>query len=494
MRNESRQGDLILVHLYQNTEEGHVIFYTMKDKLFFYTLLAILLRRYGIKLVAMSIMPDHYHLLVYAHDIQELRPFARDLNSIFAKEFNQSAGLSGKVFKVPMGFAAKKGIKERMSAINYVHNNPVVKKLDRSCSTSTWNFLAYSKSANPFSEKIHRNRCRTALRKSLCIVDSMVNNGQWLNYPTLDRIFDPLSKEEKAQLFDYIATKYHTIDYESAAAYFGGVDKMIASAEMNSGAEYEIQETFETRDDRPYLRMAATLLEEGICKKDVKEVLALNYGTRLDLLTLLRARSMASFRQMEKFLHLHEGTMNANKKTANIIALTGFMGSGKTTVGRELADALGCAFLDLDEEVSKTTGDSVSKIFQKKGERAFRKLEISTLRKVLRRAQEKPKGSGWDLVLALGGGTILKPEARSLLVGHSFIIYLKADADTLVKRLSGQTSQRPLLAGQDLEARIHDLLSKREETYRKAAGLTIEVDGKTATDITGEIIRTINRE
>lgn len=490
----------MLVHVYQNTEEGHVIFYTMKDKLFFYTLLAILLRRYGEKAVALSIMPDHYHLLVCGNSGDELRPLVRDLNSIFAKGFNKSAGLSGKVFKEPMGFSVKKGVKEMISAINYVHNNPVVKRLDSSCSRSTWNFLAYAKGPNPFSVKLVRNRCSAAMRRSLSIVDSLEKSGRWLNYPTLDRLFDLLLPEEKKQLFDYIATRYHAIDYEGAASFFGSVDNMIAAADMNSGSEYDIDEVFETRDDRSYLRMASALLEEGICKKDVKEVLGMNYGSRLDLFTVLRARTMASFRQMEKYLHLHEGTMKAKKSAANIIVMTGFMGSGKTTVGRELAHTLGCKFLDLDEEVAKADGRSVPGIIREDGEPAFRKLEISTLRRVLRSTRKTPgkdckdsnrRDTVWDLVLALGGGTIMKPEARSLLVGHSFIVWLKAGADTILEHLSGDVSGRPLLSGKDIRGRICRLLDKRRETYRKTADLTVQTDGKEPSVITQEIIQKI---
>lgn len=490
MQENRPQTDLPLVHVYQNTEEGHVIFYTMKDKLFFYTLLAILLRRYGIKLVAMSLMPDHYHLLLQAFSTDELRPLARDLNSTYARRFNQSAGISGKVFKGPMGFSVKKGVKERMSAINYVHNNPVVKKLDRRCASSTWNFLAFAKCPYPFSEKPDRSRCRIALRRAMRMVDSLEKNGEWLDYPTLNRLFDPLTKEEKLQLFDYAVSRYKAIDYESAAAYFGSVDNMIESAEMNSGAEYDIDEVFDTRDDRPYLRMAAALLDEGICTKDVKEVLAMNYGTRLDLFTMLRARSMASFRQMEKFLHLHEGTMKA-KDAANIIALTGFMGAGKTTVGRELAHALDCPFMDLDEEVGKAAGKPVPTIIREDGEATFRKLEISTLRRVLRRARKR-RDNSWDLVLALGGGTIMKSEARSLLIGNSYIIWLKAGAETLLERLSGDVAGRPLLEGNDLPGRINSLLAKREETYFRTADLTVEVDGKDAAATAGEIIKSLH--
>lgn len=509
MEQSKRQGDLPLVHVYQNTEEGHLIFYSMKDKLFFYTLLASMLRRYGKRVVAMSLMPDHYHLLIPASSGIELRPLLRDLNSIYAKDFNREAGTCGKIFKQPIGLSVKTGIKERMSAINYVHNNPVVKKLDRDCAQSTWNFLAYAKSANPFSDKILRKKSRRALRRSLGIVDSLENRGEWLGYPTLDRLFDPLHSEEKMQLFDYIVTKYHAIDYEAAAAYFGSVDGMISAARINSGSEYDINEVFDTRDDRPYLRMAAALIDEGICTKDVKEVLSLPYGTRLDLLTLLRARSLATFRQMEKFLHLHEGTMKAKKDAANILVLTGFMGSGKTTAGRELARSLGCPFLDLDEEVQKAAGKSIPRIFQEDGEPAFRKQEFRTLQKTFKSAHKSAShdNKAWDLVLALGGGTIMRSQARSLLEGRCFLVYLKASLETLQKNLAGQTADRPLLAGKVAStrkgfairknspaARMASLLSKREAVYNVAGDLTVETDRKGVKGIVNAIERELTAQ
>jgi|GEM_PF-116314 len=524
-----------LIHVYQNTEEGHVIFYTMKDKLFFYTLVAVLLKRYGLKAVSISLMPDHYHLLVYAWSGEELRPFVRDLNAIYAKGFNRSAGITGKMFREPVGFAVKTGVKERMSAINYVHNNPVVKKLDRSAASGTWNFLAYAKSPNPFSAKIQRNRCRLVLRKALSEVDSLERQGRWLSPPVLDRLFAPLSREEKQQLFDYIASKYAAIDYNDAAAYFGSVDAMISAADQNSGSEYDIDEIFETRDDRPYLTLAAVLLEEGICRDDPKEVLARPYGERLDMFTVLKARSGATFRQMEKFLHLHEGSLFARKKTARvspytrqaagrqakIIALTGFMGSGKSTVGKMLAERLGCTFADLDEAVEQAAGKSVRQIFAEDGERAFRKLEVSTLRRMIQnpaglggkgaeRTGAKPAG----LVLALGGGTVMQPEAGKLLEGRCLCVYLKASADTLTERLEGAgAAARPLLAGggptdtsrsgttqgsapgdgpgavpsASLHARIAALLAEREAVYSSAAAITVPVDGLTPEEVVSRI-------
>ena len=537
-------AELPLVHVYQNTEEGHVIFYTMKDKLFFYTLVAVLLRRYGLKAVAISLMPDHYHLLVYAWSGEELRPFVRDLNAIYAKGFNRSAGITGKMFREPVGFAVKNGVKERMSAINYVHNNPVVKKLDRSAASGTWNFLAYAKSPNPFSAKISRNRCRLALRKALGEVDVLERQGKWLSPPVLDRLFEPLAKEEKLQLFDYIASKYAAIDYGDAAAYFGSVEAMISAAEQNSGSEYELNEIFETRDDRPYLTMASVLLEDGICRKDPKEVLSRPYGERLDMFTVLKARSGATFRQMEKFLHLHEGSLFARKKTTRVspytrqaagrrpkvIALTGFMGSGKSTVGRVLAEKLGWAFADLDAAVEQAAGKSIPQIFAEDGEKAFRKLEVSTLGIILKApgrfaakgagaaeasARDGDAGKGAGLVLALGGGTVMQPAARKSLEGRCRCIYLKATADTLAERLEGtEAAARPLLAaaatppalratsprsGEELvqhrhgeefslRGRIETLLEEREAVYSAVAALTVSVDGLSPEDIASRIM------
>ena len=160
-----------------------------------------------------------------------------------------------------------------------------------------------------------------------------------------------------------------------------------------------------------------------------------------------------------------------------LIALTGFMGSGKTSVGRLVADALGCPFLDLDEIIVKKAGRSIPEIFQADGEKGFRRLEKDALEKTVAKYAEN------TAVLALGGGTVTVPGAVKLLQEKTLCIYLEADIDTLIAHLQGQTEGRPL-ADENMAAR----LAQREPLYREAAHVTIETAGLTPEEITDEII------
>ena len=151
------------------------------------------------------------------------------------------------------------------------------------------------------------------------------------------------------------------------------------------------------------------------------------------------------------------------------------MGSGKTTVGRIVADALGCPFLDLDEVVAKSEKCSIAVIFATKGEEYFRRVEEKALADVL------AKYAQGDLVLALGGGAILSASSRALLQSRSLCIWLDAPAELLWSRVS--RSSRPL-ANADFTTR----LESRRPLYAEAAHITIDTDGLTAQDIADEII------
>ena len=123
------------------------------------------------------------------------------------------------------------------------------------------------------------------------------------------------------------------------------------------------------------------------------------------------------------------------------------MGSGKTTVGRIVADALGCPFLDLDEVIVKKAGRSIPEIFEADGESGFRRLEKQALEKTVAKYAES------TVVLALGGGTVTIPGAVELLQQKTLCIYLQAPLETLEARLEGQKDGRPL-AGEGLAERL----------------------------------------
>ena len=160
-----------------------------------------------------------------------------------------------------------------------------------------------------------------------------------------------------------------------------------------------------------------------------------------------------------------------------MITLTGFMGSGKTTVGKVLADFLGCPFMDLDDLVVKKAGKSIPDIFAQDGEPAFRLLEAQMLRKTVEKYAES------TAVLALGGGAVLAPASAALLHEKTVCIYLRATLDTLLARLAGETAGRPLA-----DASLADRLASREPIYEKTAHVTIDTDGLSPDEVADEII------
>lgn len=157
-----------------------------------------------------------------------------------------------------------------------------------------------------------------------------------------------------------------------------------------------------------------------------------------------------------------------------VIALTGFMGSGKSCVGRALARRLRFRFVDLDEAVVRRSGRSIASIFEE-GESFFRSVELDTLRAVLSR------GQGDSYVLALGGGTLTTPEALSMILSETVSVYLKASSDILFERAGRNVSSRPLFG-----ENASELLASRESLYEKAA-FTVSVEGKTPQKIAEEI-------
>lgn len=160
-----------------------------------------------------------------------------------------------------------------------------------------------------------------------------------------------------------------------------------------------------------------------------------------------------------------------------MITLTGFMGSGKTTVGKVLADFLGCPFMDLDDLVVKKAGKSIPDIFAQDGEPAFRELEAQVLRKTVAKYAESAA------VLALGGGAVLAPASAALLREKTVCIYLRATLDTLLARLAGETAGRPLA-----DATLADRLASREPIYEETAHVIIDTDGLSPDEVADEII------
>ena len=149
------------------------------------------------------------------------------------------------------------------------------------------------------------------------------------------------------------------------------------------------------------------------------------------------------------------------------IVLCGFMGCGKSTVGKILADATGCTFIDMDRYIEEQAGCSVSAVFADRGEAAFRAMEHDACRVL---------GTRGDLVIATGGGAVLNAANVAALKTHGTVVWLQVSAETVLSRLQNDTT-RPLLQRPDKEAAVRTLLQEREPLYRAAAVVTVEADG-----------------
>jgi shikimate kinase len=150
------------------------------------------------------------------------------------------------------------------------------------------------------------------------------------------------------------------------------------------------------------------------------------------------------------------------------LVLIGLMGAGKSTVGARCATALGRPFVDTDRLVETNAGMTVAEIFETQGEPAFRSLE--------RRVVDDVSASPESLVVACGGGVALDPDNRRVLREHGVVVWLRADAQELGRRV-GSGAGRPLLAGGAPAATLERLAILRAPAYEAAAHVIVDTDG-----------------
>lgn len=157
-------------------------------------------------------------------------------------------------------------------------------------------------------------------------------------------------------------------------------------------------------------------------------------------------------------------TAQDSRSRGPVLVLTGFMGAGKSTIGRAAAQRLGTAFIDTDAEIERTSGRSIAAIFADDGEPAFRDVEEATVLRVL---------AEFDGVVALGGGSVTVPGIRAALLGRP-LIHLRVSPDTGFARVAD--SNRPLLAGDDPGGTYARLLAQRAALYDEVATASVDAD------------------
>ena len=167
------------------------------------------------------------------------------------------------------------------------------------------------------------------------------------------------------------------------------------------------------------------------------------------------------------------------------VALTGFMGAGKTAVGEALAKKLNRKFVELDLLIERKAGKSIPEIFQQDGETAFRELEIEVTKEI---AKEK------YLVIACGGGVVLNKINIDRLRNESRIVYLTAFPRVILKRTSSEEGQRPLLKAASKALNIRELLRFRKPFYERAADITIDTSKLDIDSVVEQIINKLKED
>ena len=144
------------------------------------------------------------------------------------------------------------------------------------------------------------------------------------------------------------------------------------------------------------------------------------------------------------------------------------MGAGKTTIGKRLAELKGLEFIDSDHEIEARTGVDIPFIFEKEGEEGFRKRESETIAELTRQN---------GIVLATGGGAVLKPANRRHLEDNGLVVYLHTTVDEQLNRTK-HSNKRPLLQTPNPRERLEALLAERDPLYREIADLVITTKGR----------------
>lgn len=160
------------------------------------------------------------------------------------------------------------------------------------------------------------------------------------------------------------------------------------------------------------------------------------------------------------------------------IYLIGFMGVGKSTIGRLLAKEIEGALIEMDETIETEQGITINEIFVRYGETRFRDLESELVERI---AGEE------GTIVSCGGGAVLRPENVTHMKMSGTIVFLSATPETIYKRVRHSTN-RPLLKGNMNVEYIAELMEKRRSLYENAADITISTDGKTTAEVVREIL------
>ena len=290
-------------HIYIRAINMFVIFYSMEDRLVYYTIFSVLAKRYGIVVLALALMFDHIHHLIKAISAEIYEKFIGVTTSTFAMAYNRDSGRKGPLFVKAYGNSAKRRDKDVRTSTAYSYNNSVEKKLFTRAEQDRWNFLAYIDNPHPFSKEIDRKTASKKLLRSMDAATLYHGRNEYLDYPVVRRLFDGLDSEEHEQLLDYIITLYLPIDKDALLGFYKSYDDMVIAINSNTGSEYQIREAYDPESHQGFVSMLE-MTRQSSFSNDPRSIILAPVEQKKQIAEVFIKRLGVSRSQAKRFLHL----------------------------------------------------------------------------------------------------------------------------------------------------------------------------------------------
>lgn len=291
-------------HIFQHAIDYRLLFYSMTDRLVFLTIFSVVSIRYGVVVLALALMYNHFHCLIKTTSSKVMSLFIGTVTSTFAHAFNREIGREGAIFEKAYGNSTKASDKKVRTCISYNYNNSVEKGLFTRAEDDRWNFLAYLDNNHPFSEPIEIEKASKKLRSSLKEVDHHFEDQAYLNYATVRRLFKGLSSKETEQLLDYAISRYLPINKDELLGFYKGYEEMVMAINSNTGSEYDIQEEYNNDSDRIYTQMLDLIEKSSFGEKPASVIMA-SHENKIQIANILKRHTAAKDYQIARVLHLN---------------------------------------------------------------------------------------------------------------------------------------------------------------------------------------------
>ncbi len=290
-------------HVYQSTVNWNNIFYCYEDFLVFFTIFSVCAKCADVCVLGLCLMYDHIHSLTKTENRKELSAFVDRYTAWYVQEYNHAIGRKGKKFHKKFGSAPKWGDKTIRSAINYVGNNPVEKKICSLVQGYRWNFLAYAASDHPFSKPYISSKASRHLRNAIREVRELSKQNLPLKYVHLKRMMKRLSHEETEQFVDQVIKAYLPIDFDAVLSYYGTYEEMIIAMNANTGSEHDIREEKDYSSHTIFTKVLNEL-SKHMSHVEIRKVTIMPEDKKRKIFEWIKIHFNATPWQICKFLHI----------------------------------------------------------------------------------------------------------------------------------------------------------------------------------------------